>query len=140
MYSTNSALKNYRCFISHAWGHNDSYYKLEEMLDKAPRFKWSNHSVPEHDSLDTATDAELEKELEEQISGTNIVLIISGMYYSHSKWILKEIEIAEDKNKPIVAIKPRGQKRTPMEIQEKADELVGWSTSSIVSSIRRHSL
>ncbi|WP_018922935.1 TIR domain-containing protein [Salsuginibacillus kocurii] len=136
----NSQLKNYRCFISHAWKYNDSYYKLVNMLNEAPRFKWSNHSVPKHDSLDTTSNKELEKELREQIAGTNIVIIISGMYYGHSKWILKEIEIAENMNKPIIAIKPRGQQKTPSEIKVKANELIGWNTYSIVSAIRKHSI
>ncbi|WP_273837295.1 TIR domain-containing protein [Guptibacillus sedimenti] len=137
---TNASLKNYRIFISHAWNYNDSYYKLEKMLNEAPRFKWSNHSVPKHDSLDTTTDKELTKELIEQISGTNVILIVSGMYYGHSKWIMKEIEIAQNMNKPIIAIRPRGQQRTPTPVQLAAKEVVGWSTSSIVQAIRQHSL
>jgi hypothetical protein len=135
-----AALKNYRVFISHAWKYNESYYNLVDMLNNASRFKWSNHSVPEHDSLDTATDKELTNELREQIQGTHVVIIISGMYYSHSKWILKEIDIAQDMEKPIVAVKPRGQQRTPVEVKNAAKEVVGWSTNSIVRAIRDHSL
>jgi len=132
--------KTYRVFISHAWKYNDSYYKLVDILNEAKYFSWANHSVPEHDALETTTDTELKNELIDQISGTHIVLIISGMYYNHRKWIQKEIEIAQNMNKPIVAIKPRGAKVTPQTVSDVAKDVVGWSTASIVSAIRKHSL
>ena len=44
-------LRFYRLFISHAWIHNDDYYKLVDMLNKAHNFEWHNYSVPEHDPL-----------------------------------------------------------------------------------------
>ena len=36
-------LKTYDVFISHAWTYNSDYYRLVEMLDKAPNFKWRNY-------------------------------------------------------------------------------------------------
>jgi hypothetical protein len=131
--------KTYNIFISHAWDYNSDYYRLEDMLNNALYFSWKNHSVPEHDALDTATDEELENALKNQIRGTHIVLIIAGMYYYHRKWIQKEIKIAQNMDKPIVAIKPWGSQKTPKEVEEAALEVVGWNTSSIVEAIRRHS-
>lgn len=133
-------LKSYAIFISHAWTYNADYYRLERMLDEAPNFTWRNYSVPQHDALDTATNAELEAALRRQISPTNIVLILAGMYVSHRKWIQKEIDIALEMEKPMVGIVPRGQERTPQEVQDVVEEMVGWNTASIVSAIRKHSL
>jgi len=127
----------YNIFISHAWTYNDDYYRLENMLNEAPYFNWRNYSVPKHDSLDTATNAELEDALKRQIRPTNIVIILSGMYVAYRKWIQKEIDIALEMNKPIIGIRPLGQERVPEEIQNAAKEIVGWNTSSIVEAIRR---
>lgn len=137
-------LKTYDLFISHAWKYNDSYYRLVDMLDSAPNFKWRNYSVPEHDPVldpDDPDDQEtLIEELEDQIKPVNCVLILSGMYVSHSFWIQKEIEISIDYGKPIIGIKPWGSKKVPKAVSDAAKEIVGWNTSSIVAAIRKHSL
>ena len=44
-------LKTYDLFISHAWKYNEDYYRLVDMLNNAPNFKWRNYSVPEHDPV-----------------------------------------------------------------------------------------
>ena len=62
------------------------------------------------------------------------------MYYNHRKWIQKEIEIAKKYNKPIVAIKPWGQLKFPIELILTSKDIVGWNTSSIVDAIRKYSL
>lgn len=137
-------LKTYDLFLSHAWRYNDSYYRLEEMLKEAPLFNWRNYSVPKHDPLidpnTPAGKAKLTELLNRQVRPVNCVLILGGMYAAHSEWILKEIKLAQDLNKPIVGIYPWGQQNMPLAIQNTAIELVGWNTSSIVSAIRRNSL
>lgn len=135
-----SGLKTYRVFISHAWTYNEDYYRLEGTLDKAPYLNWQNYSVPEHDTLAPALDTELEKALRRQISPTNIVIILSGMYAAYHKWIQKKIDIAIEMSKPIIGIKPWGQERIPQTVQDVGNEIVGWNTSSIVSTFRRHAL
>jgi hypothetical protein len=140
-------LKTYDLFLSHVWRNTDNseYYRLKNLLDNANNFKWRNYSVPKHDPLDTKTDAELtdaelREALKRQISPVNCFLIISGMYVKHRKWIQEELDIARSYNKPIVGIIPRGQERTPVEVQKVAKEMLGWNTDSIVSAIRKWSL
>lgn len=128
-------LKPYGVFISHAWDYDADYYRLERMLNKTKRFKWRNCSVPQHDPLDANNDAQLEKALRDQIRPANVVVIISGMYVNHRKWIQKEIDIALEMGKNIVGITPRGAQRTPSEVQDIAP-MVGWTTSRIVDAIR----
>lgn len=134
------ALKTYDLFISHAWTHNAEYDRLVKMLNDAPNFKWRNYSVTKQDPLDVNNDAKLTAALKRQIRPVNCVLILAGMYVNHRKWIKKEIAIAQDLNKPIVGIKPWGQQRTPVEVQDAADIMVGWNTSSIVKAIRDYSI
>ena len=136
------ALKTYDLFLSHVWRstENSEYYRLERLLRQATYFNWRNYSVPEHDPLGTKTDRELVQALNRQIAPINCFLVISGMYVNHRKWIQKEIEIAQDYDKPIVGIKPWGQERIPVQVQDAADEMVGWQTDSIISAIRNWSI
>jgi hypothetical protein len=137
-------LKTYDLFLSHAWRYNDDYYNLEKMLKQAPLFYWRNYSVPKHDPLiDPNTlvgRAKLIELLDGQVKPVNCVLILGGMYAAHSDWIKKEIEIAKSYKKPIIGVYPWGQQNMPLVVQNAANELVGWNTSTIVAAIRRHSI
>lgn len=130
-------LKSYGVFISHAWDYNADYYRLVDMLDKQKRFKWRNCSVPEHDPRHAKNDAELEKALRYQIQPANAVLIISGMYAKHRKWIRKEIAIAEEMKKQIIPVIPWGAKKIPNELKKYEKNMVHWDTLKIVDKIRQ---
>ena len=137
-------LRTYRLFISHAWRYDEDYYRLVEMLHAAPNFKFANYSVPRHDPVidpnTPAGDRVLKQKLRNQISPVQCVLIISGMYAAHRKWIQEEIDIAQSYDKPIVGIRPWGSERIPRVVQDAAHEMVGWNTSTIVRAIRLYSL
>ena len=138
-------LKTYSLFLSHAWRYNDDYYRLENLLNEASNFKWRNYSVPTHDPLINPNNPvgrnRLLSLLHDQIKPVNCVVIIAGVYVTHSDWILDEIEIAEVRyKKPIIGIKPFGNVNIPKAVQDVAQEIVGWSTSSIVAAIRKYSL
>ena len=60
--------------------------------------------------------------------------------FHYHEWIQFEVDYAKQKNKPIVAIKPRGNVIMPKEITDVADEVVNWNTDSIVTAIRNNSL
>ncbi len=130
-------LRTYKLFISHAWGHNEDYYRLVEFLKAAPYFKWRNLSVPEHDPL--VTDR-LQYELRNQMRDAHVFLILSGMYVAHSDWIEFEIDFARRIGRPIIGIRPWGNERVPAAVQNAATEIVGWHTESIVRAIREHAL
>ena len=135
-------LKTYDLFLSHVWRstENSEYYRLAELLGSAPNFSWRNYSVPEHDPLGTKTDKELSAALDRQIRPVNCFLVVSGMYLNHRKWIQEEIDTARAYRKPIIGIVPWGQIRVPVNVQNLADEMVGWQTNSIISAIRNSSI
>jgi len=130
-------LHNYKLFISHAWKYNDAYKRMVKFLDEANHFSYWNYSVPEHNPVDANNRVKLAEELRQQIRPTEIVVILGGMYVSHSDWIQFEIDYAKYLNKPILGIRPWNAQRMPQAIQDTADEIVGWNTSSIVEAIRR---
>ena len=129
-------LHKYRLFISHAWKYNAEYDRLIDYLDDAENFDYANYSVPEHDPVD----GNIEEALRKQIRPVEVVLILAGMYVSHSDWIQFEIDFADLLGKPIIGIKPWGSERIPQAVQDKAQEIIGWNTSSIVSAIRRYAI
>ena len=130
-------LHRYRLFISHAWQYNADYYRLIEMLDNASNFICANYSVPEHDPVDTNNTSKLKEQLRRQIRPVEVVIILGGMYVAYSDWIQFEIDFATALGKSILGIKPWGAQVMPTAVQNAADEIVGWNTSTIVAAIRR---
>lgn len=127
-----------KLFISHAWTYNDQYHRLVEMLNDRSYFDFKNHSVPEHDPLDFDTIEELEEKLRNKVEKCDVVIVLAGMYATYREWITKEIEMAVEYGKPIIAVKPWGQVNIPRIITDNADEIIGWNTDPIVAAIRRH--
>jgi hypothetical protein len=128
------SLYPYRIFVSHAWDYNREYYDLINRFNDYPNFDYRNYSVPEHDPLDTTS--QLAQKLLNQMNLVQVVIILAGMYVAHSDWIQYEIDQAVRLGKPIIAIKPWGQERVPIAIQNAATVIHGWNISPIVQSIR----
>ena len=137
-------LKTYDLFISNSWKYGGEYSRMFDLLRNAPYFKWRDYSCPEHDpAIDPNTQAGRNKliaALKNQIRPVNCVIVLSGLYVAYSYWIQKEIDIAVSYNKPIIGVRPWGSQRVPQVVQQVADEMVGWNTSSVVNAIRRHAL
>jgi hypothetical protein len=138
------ALKINHLFISHAWDYKDAYERFCNLLDEADNFDYKNHSIPKDDKVHTnGTDKELYEAIIRKISGTNIVIIMAGVYSTYRKWIKKEIKVAQNEfasPKPILGVKPWANTLVSDQVRKSADELVGWNTSSIVEAIRRLSI
>ncbi len=130
-------------FISHSWQYSDAYDRLCNLLNERGYFWYNNYSVPKDDPVHTSgTDQELIQAIYNRIRLCHVVLIMGGVYSSYSKWINKEILVANESfsiPKPIIGIKPWGQTNISKVVQDNAIEIVGWNTESIVSAIRRHS-
>lgn len=140
------SLKTYDIFISHAWKYGEQYKTLIELLKKANNFYFRNYSAPEDNPLknlnrtDVTTKSEITSAIKRKIKPVNAVIVISGMYANNREWMEKEIEIAQEYNKPIIAVKPWGNTNVPTYIQGVSDVIVSWNTSSIVEAIRDYSL
>ena len=130
-------LKTYRVFISHAWDYGGEYERLCNLLDNAPLFTWVNYSVPEDSPIHNAkTKKAIKDGLTNHIKPSQIEIVLGGMYGAYSDWMQTEMDIAVGFNKPILGIVPYGGERVPTAVQDAADEMVNWSTASIVSAIR----
>lgn len=127
-------------FISHSWTYSDAYEKLIGLLDNDSNFSYKNYSVPKDDPIHTkGTDKELYQAIKNQMSSCSVVLILAGVYASYSKWINKEIIIAQEEfstPKKIIAIEPWGSEKTSTVVKDAADKIVKWNSSSIISAIK----
>jgi len=132
--------KTYNLFISHSWTYSDAYANLVDMLDARPYFVYHNHSVPKYDPVHTnGTDKDLRAAIKNKMANCHVILILGGVYATYSKWIREEVDIAKNGfiyPKPILAIKPRGNKQLSTVVANAADEIAAWSSDSIVSKIR----
>lgn len=132
-------MDTHHLFISHSWNYSDAYDRLNLLLKAHPTFVYKNFSVPPHNPiLNAANDAELESAIENKIRPCSAVLIMAGVYATHSKWINKEIEIAQRMGKPIIAVKPFGAERISTVVRNAAHAECAWNTESIVRAIRQH--
>ncbi len=133
-------MRTYNLFISHSWAYSDIYEKLEILLRERPYFAFKNYSVPKDDPLHTSgTDKELYEAILRQMQPCSVALILAGVYATYSKWIQKEIQIAQKEfttPKPIVAVEPWGSEKTSRIVKSNASRIVKWNTDSIVSAIR----
>ncbi len=133
-------MKTHNLFISHSWSHSNSYNRLVNLLRNRKYFAFKDYSVPRDDPIHNApTDAALRRAIQNQMAPCGVVLILAGVYATYSKWIDKEIDLAESGfllRKPIVAIRPRRSKRISVRVKQAADRIVGWNKDSIVAAIR----
>jgi MTH538 TIR-like domain (DUF1863) len=131
----------YRLFLSHAWRYSADYRRAVSLLNSAPRFRWRNYSVPRHDpKIDpnsTAGRSALLSPLRRQVAPVHCVIVLSGMYAAHRYWIGRELDLADEHDKPIIAVLPWGSTRVPGVVSEIADEIVGRRTASIVAAVQR---
>lgn len=130
------SLKTRMIFISHAWRYNSHYDTIKDWFDEASNFDWKNCSVPNDDALPDKTSKGLSAGMTRQISPSQVVVILAGMYASHSSWIEYEINEAVRMGKTIVGVKPWGQERVPQIVQDNADVMVGWNSASVVQAVR----
>lgn len=133
--------KTYNLFISHSWAYSDTYDGLLRLLNKDYTFNYANYSVPKNDPVHTnGTDKQLYAAIKEQISHASVVLILAGVYATYSKWINKEITIAQTEfitPKPIIAVEYWGSERTSTIVKDAADLIVKWQSNSIIDAVKK---
>lgn len=128
-------MKQYKIFISHSWKYDESYQKVSEWMDN--RLIWVNMSIPSDKPKDAASKLALKQKIENNIMKSSGIIVLSGMYVSHSEWIRIEIEIARKYNKPIIGIIPRGNERIPSIVLDNA-KMVKWNSQSLIDAIKRN--
>ena len=133
-------LRHYHIFISHSWDYNDHYETVKKRLTEAPYFTWTNYSVPVSHPLDVDSTRELKQKLCNRISNSSCIIILSAMYAEYSRWIDFEIDTAVTMGKTIIGIRPWGQERVPIKIQENAKIMIGWNSAPLIQANREYAI
>ena len=132
--------KIYNIFISHSWTYDKHYQGLLDLLEKDKTFKFKNYSVPKSDPIhNTNNDEELLEAIKNKIAPSSVILILAGKYSTYSKWINKEIAIANNSftnKKPIIGIEYWGSSKTSSKVKDSADKLVNWQYNKIIEAIK----
>ena len=133
-------MKTHNLFISHSWSYSDSYDRLVKLLNSRAYFSYKNYSVPRDDPIHNARPAaRLREAIRAQMQPCGAILILAGVYATHSKWINEEISLAQrgfQQQKLIIAVEPWGSERTSMPVKQAASRIVKWNTEGIVKAIR----
>lgn len=86
------------------------------------------------------SDKQLSDAIEAKVKGCSCVIILAGVYATYSKWINKEIEMAQKYRKPIIAVQPWGAERTSSVVKNVADVIVGWNAKSVANAVREYAI
>ncbi len=129
-------------FISHSWSYSGHYDTLAEWifdqswtLGQEP-LQFEDFSVPKDNPIHYAdSDQQLKDAIYARIVNSHVVVIPTGMYAQHSKWIKKEISGSREFRRPILAVDPWGQQRSASVVAAAATKSVGWNAQSVVSGI-----
>jgi len=141
---SNLPSRKYQLFISHAWDYAHEYEGVVRLLNSDITFSWLDLSIPiqnpvPRNPLLKRSYLSVVRELETRIGQADCLLVLAAMYLNHSEWIQFEIDLAKEKNKPIIAVAPNGQERVPYALNQIGiAELVGWRTFSLTGAIRRY--
>lgn len=116
--------------------YSDDYNTIVKWLNEAQsegKLNWKNYSVSKHDPLIDPNTTVGKNKLKKQIRPASKVIIISGMYAAYSEWIDYEIDTSMNYGKYIIGVKPWGQERVPLKINNNA--MVDWNRSSVINAI-----
>ncbi len=134
--------KQIHVFISHSWNYSNHYDSLsgwifgENWSVGQASLDFRDYSVPKNDPIhNAANDLQLKKAIYDKISRSHVIVIPTGMYANHSKWIKKEIEGANEYRKPIIAVNPHGQEKKSGVVVDNAAEFVGWNKQPLINAI-----
>jgi hypothetical protein len=129
-------------FVSHSWSYSGHYDTLSGWIFNQ---NWSsgqasldfrNFSVPKDDPIHNAANtAALREAIFNQIKRSHVIVIPTGMYATHSKWIGEEITGAANHGKPVLAVNPWGQIKNSSVVAAAASQTVGWNSKSVVNGI-----
>ncbi|NQV87623.1 MAG: hypothetical protein HQ492_11165 [Woeseiaceae bacterium] len=124
-------------FASHAFEESDDYLRLFEFLESVDGFYYINVSKPENVPLTGGLQA-IKDELIEQIKAAEAVVILSSAFELRRDIVRFIMDVAEANGKGMIALRTFGVSvDTPLELQERCQENIGWNDRDMVDALRR---
>jgi len=126
--------KRPRIFISHSWKEDRDYRILIEKF-KLSEFKFYDHSIPSDHPLDENNTFKIEKGIRRKMKWCSKVLVLAGGY-ADNYWIKKEVQIAKQLGKEVIAVRPWGEQNIPTYLKQDANKIIGFNSKSIIEKIK----
>lgn len=125
-----------RVFVSHSWAESEDFFALKQRL--LAELTYLDHSVHVGKALVGLSDDELEAKLRLHMRGTHVLLVLAHPSATRSPWVQREVEIAHEFGKPIIAVRPRGHRHRPLHplLRAASIDQVGWDAPAIAKRIR----
>lgn len=127
MFEDEMDTKIYKLYITQIKEDQEENLRFIERLEGAYDFQWENYSLPGEESLE---------DIKNHINQAEVVILLSGLYSLYPDYLQQVVDISHSLNKPIVIIRPYGVENIPLELEEKAQEVVGWNSPCIVDAIK----
>ena len=132
-----SAKNPIRLFVTHAFAGNIDYHRVFEYLEASPNFFYRNCSVPDHPPATGGKEA-LKEEYRTQLKTAEVVVVLSSLYIENEYWTTYQMDAAQAKNLPLIAMEPFGvNTKVPAEVAKRCAEVIGWNGRVMVDAIRR---
>ncbi|WP_027157892.1 TIR domain-containing protein [Methylobacter luteus] len=130
--------KNYRIFVSHSWKYSYELERLRNLLNARGYFNVEFEEASRDKPINSTDAYYIKRRLTENISNSNIVLGLAGIYASYSDWMEWELDKAIELDVPIVGVIPFGQGRISRVVSSRSITDIRWNTESIVKAIRSY--
>ena len=126
-----------RIFVSHLYEPDESYFRVFEYLESTPNFFYQNFATPDKPPRGRDKEA-LKEDLRKQISGSEIVVVLSSMHEIDAAMIEFQAVYAKTCDKPVVVMEPFGTGRpVSAKLREFADAVLPWNGREMADTIRR---
>ena len=126
--------RTYRIFISHAFRDSDLYHRLIDELRGRGHFRFQDKSVPDIRLIENSRPRTT---IRRRIKSSDVILVLTRPIASRSEFIQYELAVAKELCKPIVGIKPDGDKYISRIVRERSDLIIDWDIEEVVRQIRK---
>lgn len=122
-----------RLFISHSWNYDRDYWDLLNKFEQN-NFRFYNHSI-DNLSPNNINAKQIEENITRKMRGCSKVIVLAGPY-SENYWIKKEIDIANQLGKEVIAVRPWKQPYIPRYIEKHATKVIGYKSPTIIEHLK----
>jgi len=133
-------IRVHNIYVSHSWSVADTYDKLVRVLQSDPSFAFRLFGLAKNDPVHaTGVSYELRAAMRHPMSQCHVLVVQTGVYAQFGKWINEELELAcatFELRRRVLAIDTFGPDPKPTPVQERADRVIGWTKSGIITAVR----
>jgi antiphage defense system Thoeris ThsB-like protein len=125
--------KSRTIFVSHAYRDADLYHDLIRVLRERGHFSFQDASIPDISLIDSNKS---KVAIRNRIKRCDVMLVFTRPVATKSVYIQYELQTARELNKPIIGIRPIGDKNVSRVVRHWASLVIDWDVEEFVRQIR----